>query len=362
MARFPSRVEDLSPALLSEVLGERHPGVEVASFEVIKTSQCGDGFASTADRVVIGLDYAPGHDAGLPAQMLIKTMLERPHAPGSMYQNEVRFYRDIRPELEIEAPRAYGSLFDRESGQFGVMMEDLNLRDARFPNATTPVSLDQVKGLLSTLATLHAHYWQSPRFSTDLAWLPTPRSGGMYKIFHGIGLDLIRDQVEKNAFKAELIAPLAHDLDGLWDDLWKLQAILDSEPVTLLHGDPHIANTYLLPEGGGFLDWQLTVRGRWSHDVTYLIVTSLDIETRRKHERELLTHYREELRRRGVADPPSEDEAWLRFRQSVIWGLVIGWLITPPTNYGEAITVANLERLVAAVQDLESIEALANQR
>ena len=49
MARFPSRVEDLSPALLSEVLGERHPGVEVASFEVIKTSQCGDGFASTAD-------------------------------------------------------------------------------------------------------------------------------------------------------------------------------------------------------------------------------------------------------------------------------------------------------------------------
>ncbi len=360
MSRFPAHVEDLSPELLTEILDERHPGVEVSQIEIIETSQCGDGFASTADRVALGLKYGEARDQGLPARMLLKTMLERPHAPHSMYENEVRFYRDIRHEIEIEAPRAFGSMFDRDSGQFGVLMEDLTLRDARFPNATTAVSLAEVEGLITTLATLHAHYWQSPRFDEDLAWLPTPRSGGMYKIFHGIGLELIRDQIEKNPFKAELIAPLAHDLDGLWDDLWRLQEILDSAPVTLLHGDPHIANTYLLPGGkGGFLDWQLTVRGRWSHDVTYLIVTALDTESRRRHERDLLSLYREELRRGGVASPPSEDEAWLLFRQSVIWGLVIGWLITPPSNYGEAITTANLERLVAAVQDLESIDALA---
>ena len=55
---------------------------------------------------------------------------------------------------------------------------------------------------------------------------------------------------------------------------------------------------------------------------------------------------------------PDEDAAWLLYRQSAMWGLVIGWLITPPQNYGEAITRANLERLVAAVQDLETIAAL----
>jgi hypothetical protein len=32
---------------------------------------------------------------------------------------------------------------------------------------------------------------------------------------------------------------------------------------------------------------------------------------------------------------------------------------TSPQNYGEAITVANLKRLVAAVQDLETISALS---
>jgi hypothetical protein len=360
MTRFPARVEELTPELLTSVMRERQPEVRVESFRIIETSQCGDGFASTADRVVLGLDYAAGHDAGLPTQMMLKTMLLRPHAPEAMYDNEVRFYRDLRHELPIEAPRAFGSMFDTATGQFGILMEDLGLRDARFPNATTPVSLDEITGLLDTLAALHAHYWASPRFSGDLAWLATPRSGGMYPVFHGYGLTFIKDQVEKNEFKSELIAPLERSLDELWGDLWKLQAILDSAPHTLLHGDPHIANTYLLPGArGGLLDWQLMVRGRWSHDVTYLMITGMDTELRREQERGLIAHYLDALRRAGVADPPNAEEAWLLYRQSVMWGLVIGWLITPPQNYGEAITVANLERLVAAVQDLETISALS---
>ena len=63
-------------------------------------------------------------------------------------------------------------------------------------------------------------------------------------------------------------------------------------------------------------------------------------------------------RRYGVEEPPEPNEAWLRYRQSAIWGLVIGWLITPTENYGEEITAANISRLVTAVQDLETFEAL----
>jgi hypothetical protein len=37
---------------------------------------------------------------------------------------------------------------------------------------------------------------------------------------------------------------------------------------------------------------------------------------------------------------------------------VIGWLITPPQNYGRAITEANISRLVTAAQDLDSFGAL----
>jgi aminoglycoside phosphotransferase (APT) family kinase protein len=352
-------VGDLTPELLTSLLADRRPEVLVERVHVMETSRCGDGFASTADRVILGLDYAPGCDSGLPSRLLLKTMLVRSHIPDSMYSNEVRFYRDIRPELAIEAPRAFASVFDEETGQFAVIMEDLALRSARFPNATTPITLAEITGLVDTLAALHARYWASPRFERDLSWLPTPRSGGMHEIFKTIGLELVRHQVEKNDFKAELIQPLNRSVDQLWEALWKVQDILDSEPSALLHGDPHIGNTYLLRDGnGGLLDWQLMVKGKWAHDLTYLLVTALDPEDPREHERGLIAAYLDGLRRRGVERPPSENEAWKLYRQAVVWGLVIGWLITPPRNYGRAITAANLSRLVTAAQDLETFRAL----
>jgi hypothetical protein len=238
-------------------------------------------------------------------------------------------------------------------------MEDLSLRSVRFPDATTGVSVAEMRGLLSTLATLHARYWESPRFRSELSWLATPRSGGMYPVFRALGLELIRNQVETNPFKAELIAPLGRRIDELWDALWRLQEVLDSAPVTLLHGDPHIANTYLLPDGsGGLLDWQLMVKGRWAHDVAYVMVTGLNTEDRRAHEWELLAFYLNELLRRDVHVPPTRDQARDLYRKSVAWGLVIGWLITPPENYGETITAANIRRLVAAASDLETFELL----
>jgi aminoglycoside phosphotransferase (APT) family kinase protein len=180
----------------------------------------------------------------------------------------------------------------------------------------------------------------------------------MYPVFEGIGLDLIRYQVEQHPFKADLIAPLGRSVDDLWDTLWASQRILDAGPHTLLHGDTHIGNTYVLPDGtGGFLDWQLMVRGSYANDVAYVIATGLDPATRRAEQRALIEFYLEQLRRRGV-DAPSFEEAWTGYRLAIIWGIVIGWLITPPVNYGEAITSANISRLVDAALDVDSLGAL----
>jgi len=400
--RFPSSLDGLTPEIMTALLAEQRPEVRVTSVDVIQSANRGDGVASTADRVTLELAYEG--DVGLPSRMLLKTVLlhrglrfgpsaiqmtgkvfdvlgalpfgsrlrpwvfsaigsyqrRYPHAPDAMYINEVRFYRTIRGSLAIEAPACFGSVFDETHRNFGVLMEDLTLRGARFPNALTSVSVDEIRGLVATLAVLHARYWQSPAFASELQWLATPIAGGMYPVFRALGLDLIRNQIETNAYKAEAIAPLGKTVDELWDALWKAQDMLAAGPQTLLHGDPHIANTYLLSGNrGGFLDWQLMVRGRWAHDFTYLLITGLASGDRREHERDLLCFYLDELRRHGVENPPEQNEAWLRYRQAAIWGLVIGWLITPTENYGEAITAANISRLVAAVQDLETLEALA---
>jgi hypothetical protein len=360
-ALFPAGPNDLTPELLTRALATQHPGVEVATVELASVKRCGEGVASTADRIVLDLTYAPCADGGLPERMVLKTMLVSPHAPGEMYETEVRFYNEIRPQLDIETPQAYAAAFDPATSQFGVLLEDLTARHACFPDATQPVTVDDVAAILTQLARLHARFWCSDRFARDLAWVATPTRGGMSGIFERHGLEIIRDQLRRHPFKADLIAPLGADLDELWAALGVSRTRLASAPETLLHGDTHIANTYLLPDGtGGLLDWQLQVRGCFAHDVNYLICTALPTEIRRAEERGLLAHYLAELRDHGVTDAPTADEAWEWCRRAVIWGLVIGWLITPPENYGTAITVANTERMVAAVADLDAFAALGS--
>ncbi|MDH4282397.1 MAG: hypothetical protein OEV36_07070 [Myxococcales bacterium] len=62
-------------------------------------------------------------------------------------------------------------------------VEDLSLCDARFPSAVSDVTVDEVRGLLTTLAALHARFWGSPALHAQLNWLATPVSGGKYPVF-----------------------------------------------------------------------------------------------------------------------------------------------------------------------------------
>ncbi len=357
---FPADLADLTADVLGAALADRVPGVVVDRIDIVSAKHAGEGVASTADRVVVDLAYASGTSGDLPTRLILKTMLASPHAPQAMYENEVRFYREIRDELSIETPRAFASHFDLATGRFGLLLEDLNARGARFPSALDTVSLDEVRSVLENLASLHARFWDSPRFAADLSWVPTPISGGMFDVFDTIGLELIEDQVARHPFKADLIAPLGRTVAQMWEPLWQVQRRHTVAPTTLLHGDPHVGNTYLLPgERAGLLDWQLMVRGRWAHDVTYILITALGPEVRRSHQRDLLAEYLDRLASAGVPTVPTFDDAFTQYRAAALWGLVIGWLICPPENYGTEVTIANIGRLVAAVDDLETFAAIA---
>jgi hypothetical protein len=356
---FPTRSDLLTPELLSAALARLHPGVAVERVRVVEEAHCDTGSASTAARAVLDLEYAPGADCGLPGRVVLKTVLVRPGAPSAMYQNEVRFYQQLRPELGIETPRVFASVFDEQSGGFGVIMEDLRLRAARFLNATESMNEPRMRSVLDQLARLHARFWNSPRFAQDLDWLWTPLSGGFHDFLLGPGGEFLRDQVHRSQYKQSLLERLGRTFDEAWRTLWNAQRILASGPTTLLHGDAHVGNAYLLPgDRMGLLDWQLMLRGRWSHDVTYILITALDTEQRRRHEKDLIAYYLDRLAAGGVHDAPSPGDAWLLYRQTAIWGFLIGWMITPFDNYGEPISRANLERLTAALEDLDTFAAL----
>ena len=147
----------------------------------------------------------------------------------------------------------------------------------------------------------------------------------------------------------------------LFGDIWaRYIRGLTRGPQTLLHGDPHIGNTYLLPDGDvGFLDWQMVRRGDFSLDLGYFLQGALSIDDRRGGERALLEEYRGAL---GLPDSelPSAEEIWLHYRASAAHGLAI-WIATLSggDNWQRPdISLAFAQRYGAAFTDLDTGGAL----
>ena len=126
--------------------------------------------------------------------------------------------------------------------------------------------------------------------------------------------------------------------------------------MTLLHGDAHIGNTYVLPDGDvGFLDWQVLRRGNWSQDVGYFLVSALTEEDRRNHETALLQVYR------GALEVPQQqlptmEQVWLQYRSTPAYGLAI-WLSTLGTDGWQSreISLALAQRFAAAFVELDTV-------
>lgn len=360
---FPSRADDLTLAAMNEVIHTLHPKVDVTSFEIRETFLFGSGQVSTAGRIALTLTYEGEEAAELPREVVLK--VARPELGAlPLYKNEVAFYTRLRPELDarIETPRCVGGIHDTETGTFGLALEDLRARRAAFSNVETQHSIADMHSLLGSAARLHAAYWDTRRFRTDLGWVQSHVDGELHAFFEhpDIVPALIRQQVADVQFKRELIQSIEQTPDTLRAQVRRVQAHQARLPQTIVHGDMHAGNTYRLPDGtGGLVDWQLSVRGFCMHDVTYILTTGLSVEERRRHERELLAYYVDCLRAAGVATPPGLDTAFLEYRRAVAWCVYVGWLTTPIENYGWEITVMNHVRLLTAYRDLETAAAVA---
>ena len=350
---IPFEPEAYDADLLNAIIAPWRPDVRIAGVRVRDAKKYGDGMVSTAARAFLEVDYAAGSPAGLPRNLVLKLGRSPDFMIGPLYRNEVQFYNVLRPELtDIEAPFTLGGSYDPATQAFALLLEDLTDRQARFPNVLTPVTLDEVRAILDVLARVHARYWQSPRLTGDLAILETHTEGELASFMHDFVPHAIQQEIDTENFKREMVARLRTTGDELRRGVARLHQHQQTLPHTVLHGDTHIGNTYLLPGGrAGLLDWQLTVRGHHMHDVNYLITTALPIDVRRDIERALLAFYLERLKEHGVADAPGFDETWDEYRRCLVWGVYIGWLTTNIANYGWEICVLNHLRLTTAFED-----------
>jgi len=360
----PPNPEALTAEWLTLALCRPIPGARVVGFEL---GQRNDG---TSARRTLRVTYnAAGRDAGLPEAVFTKSapsFLNRMVAAGArLAQIEASFYRFVRPELDIEAPATLYSAFDPVSHRLMLITDDVTVtRGATFGTALDRrLSRAQAEQIVTTLAALHAHFWNAPLQNMFGDWL---RDTHEY-------LRLLDDALDASArilsgferARAVVAPPVYARRHEVYTALVKSQQHnAFGEATTFLHGDVHPGNWYLTRDGAlGLYDWQMCVIGGPARDLAYALTSHLTIEDRRAWERGLLERYVDELAARGVESPPRTADLFLDYRRQVVYGM-FAWLATigrsplQPKYQPDEISLANLERLSQACADLDTLDAI----
>lgn len=324
------------------------------------------GSAGTTTRAVLEVAYNDaGTAANLPRRLFVKcttTVAQRLMLGlGGFIHGEPCFYTRVRPQLRIEAPIGYFGAVDPRSWRSIVVLEDvLSARGARFWKPSSAVGREGIEDLLANVAGWHGALWQDARLAT-WRWLKTPAD--QMRVIDS--LIAIADRTPAGLRRARAVIPpaLAGRRADLYEGLRRSMRIASRGPRTYLHGDLHVANTYVTREGRiGVVDWQTGLQGSWAHDYAYIIATALAVEQRRAWERELLDFYLERLAAAG-GEAIAREAAWHAYRRALFYPL-FAWIYTigrsrfQPAFQPEQVSLVIVERIAAAIDDLDSFGAV----
>jgi hypothetical protein len=345
---LPDALEAFDADLLTEILRTTHPEAVVGRVETLEVMQ------GTAIKARLRLTYRAG-GASLPSTMIFKAGFPPSAAPmEDIYAREVCFYRDLRRQIAVTAPKPFGWADDPARQMHVLLLEDLVARDAHFCRVTTPIDEPGVRAFLDLLARMHASTWNSPfgddqGFAGLMEWLPLPpRPAGDYAWGQ---LEPDRWEYYQSLPRAQAVPRRYRDRAWMIDALQALNGLSLTGPRCFLHGDFHLGNLYFDADGApGALDWQSYGNGHWSHDVTYFLVSALDIADRRRWERGLIAYYLNRLEHHGVDASPAYDEAVAAYRLQLVDGLFY-WMTNPPEWQNEVNNTAVASRFAIAALD-----------
>lgn len=341
---LPRSLSELTAEWLSKALSPNFPGVEVTSVhhgDVVRGT-------NTKVRLLLGYNEA-GHSHRLPPTMFAKCGFEV-HSPlvAECARSELKFYQQRAPQAGINAPKCYFAGLDDGDGSSFLLLEDLLARNVSFGYALRPVDPQTAQKALAMLARYHAQWWNSP----GKPQLHTA-SGN---IVTDVWLDVANFELSRTLPRFVYVPPELHDRKRFLNAVYRLWDSNLQGTHCILHGDLALGNCFFDADGSpGFLDGQGDTLGCWAHDFTTFVITALDVEDRRNHERSLLALYLDELRARG-ADAPSFDEAWLQYRRNIIWPGTAA--VLPVQFQPETVCSEYTRRAMTAATDLDTLGSL----
>ncbi|MFY7744780.1 MAG: phosphotransferase family protein [Erythrobacter sp.] len=305
MNAFPVHPDDITDDWWNAVIG-RVP--TRWRWEPIGTGQVGDSVRFTLDFPdEPGVTLAGKFAAADPTSRATAAML-------GLYAKEVRFYRDLAPQLPIRTPRTFAADMAEDGTSFVLLFEDLG--PARGGNQLAGCTIEDARAVIRQAAALHAPSWHNPAM-LDLAWLqPDPAAAAQVKALYPRAQAVFRDRY-RDALEPEFMA--------LCEALAEHTAATDRTPekVSLVHGDFRLDNVLFDIKGGtegvAVLDWQTLTIGNGLTDIGYFLGCGIGDSLRREAERELLELYCAEMTAWGV--PLTVEAVWRDYVVGALHGV-----------------------------------------
>ncbi len=297
--------------------------------------------------------------ADLPATAFVKLAPTRPaerlfNRFMDLAHNEAEVYRLLHHDLSGLIPDLYGAASDGR-GHAVVILEDLTARGAVVTPLATGATAAQALAVAAALATVHQKFWMSPRFESDLAFLGPTRSRNTRLGPHS--WHLLRT-IPKD-FNDVVPQEIRDEAKMLIKHRWAIAALMRTYPHALVHGDTHLGNICFVADRPILFDWQVASCGPAVKDLAYFAATSIDSDTRRAIDADLVRTYVETLNADGTVRL-TVDDAWDWYRLFAFTAFIAAGVTSAFGRrlQGEETTRAGLDRAVQALRDFDSLELL----
>lgn len=362
MGSFPIHPDQLTDEWLTSMFRGSGAIADTAAVIGHQTSVIGEGISLLGLVCRVAVEYAPAN-AG-PDTVVIKfatpVAANRAIAMNTnMYQREIDFFEKIAPHVDMPLTRCYFADIIPETGENAVVLEDL--KAYRAGDQVAGIDVDEAKAIIDAFAPLNAAFWGSTDqpllddcMRIDSSYVE-PFLPGVFGTW-----ERCRD-LFAHCITPEVLDALPRYVAAMRD----LHRMMGERTQTLVHGDVRLDNVMF---GNGpdqhpivLIDWQALMVSNPMQDVAYMLSQSMDTDTRRAHEDELIAHYRDRVTALGV-DGYSLDQARRDYDVAVLWimcyPIIIGGAFDPANERGRALAELVLRRSTQTVTDRQLLKLL----
>ena len=357
---IPDLPDGFSKKFLTEVFHHKRLLPERSRVLRVVREQVGDGTGMMSEVVRLILTYE-GASGDLPTSFIAKyaSQNETNRAIAlqyKLYERETRYISELDPLTSARTPKAFDC--KRQGDRFLILMEDLI--DYEVGSQVEGADLKKSEIALDELAKLHSAFWNQVE---GLNWVPHISNSYHADNMRELGVLGFDGAIEKFPHLIpEHVRAIREDFHAA---VPKLQAFMDTPPITLVHGDYRMENLLYGCEPGhdpvAVIDWQGPLLARGLNDVALFLGQSSKTSVRRAHEKTLLARYLQGLEAGGV-EGLAFDQAWEDYRRTILYNwlyvVVVAGTLDSSNEKAYAWMSEMLKRQVAAMEDLEVLPLL----